>query len=498
MLESMPPPPHWYFGIDACNIPSQLIPQNGVIWFQCPWSNNVGSLIEHFLLNSAKRVCSGTYLCVGLLLKRPYFNSYSLETIIERNYECVNNSTSVLKSCDYLGADDQLVKGVLNFGYRHRGRRYLHPHVFEYHITLVFRKKYHHASTSTLPQKMYANFSVYKNEPNSPDLWSTDIRPLNREIWPDSIQAPYPTFTIPFLTSQTLPPINHLLHGTTVQSQPPVFPQSQSMPAQPRHTAPGPINTQHWPTSPQPRPTSAASMLPQPRPTSAASTPPQPRPTSAASTPPQPRPTSAASTPPQPRPTSAASTSTQPLPTSAASTTPQRRPTSAASTAPQPRPTSAASTPPQPRPTSAASTSTQPLATSAASTAPQPRPTSAASTPPQPRPTSAASTSTQHRPTSAASTSTQPRPTSAAPKSPQPRPTVPMHPQPRLTKWSPQSSQLVKCPSPPTYASVASKPVNSLSQQMSPQTRPDSSQSRPSTPISAQSRAAATKSPETK
>ena len=115
MLESMPPPPHWYFGIDACNIPSQLIPQNGVIWFQCPWSNNVGSLIEHFLLNSAKRVCSGTYLCVGLLLKRPYFNSYSLETIIGRNYECVNNSTSVLKSCDYLGADDQLVKGVLNF-----------------------------------------------------------------------------------------------------------------------------------------------------------------------------------------------------------------------------------------------------------------------------------------------------------------------------------------------------------------------------------------------
>ena len=42
-----------YCGIDACDIPTELIPHKGVIWFQCPWDLDPGQLIREFLLNAA-------------------------------------------------------------------------------------------------------------------------------------------------------------------------------------------------------------------------------------------------------------------------------------------------------------------------------------------------------------------------------------------------------------------------------------------------------------
>ena len=473
-IRSLPPPPCWYFGIDAGNIPLELIPQNGVIWFQCPWSNNVGSLVEDFLLNTAKRVCGGTYLCVGLLLKRPYFYSYSLERIIGRNYECVNNSTSVLKSCDYLGADDQLVKGVLNFGYRHRGRKDLHRYVLEYHITLVFRKKYY-SSTSTdankLPQKESTNYVVYNNGPYSPYFLSTNIPPPNPEIWPDLVQTPYPMFTIPFFTSQTLPPVNQGLHlpGHSQHQLSVCSPnQTISLPNQPTPKPPvvaypRPTAPCLLPTPPHPRPTA-----PHPQPT-----PPHPRPT-----PPHPRPTP----PPHPRPTPPHSRPTPPHPQSTAPhllpTPPHPRPTAPhpQPTAPHPQPTPPhfLPTPPHPRPTAP---HPQPTPPHPRPTPPHPRPT-----PPHPQPTPPHPQPTPPHPQP---TAPHPQPTAPHPQptAPHPQPTPP-HPQPTAPHPQPTPPHPQPTPPHPQPTAPHPQPTPPHPQPTPPHPRPTAPHHKPTAPMS--------------
>ena len=54
-------------GIDARAIPASLIPHDGVIWYQCPWSEGWGEtsrLIKSFLVNISRDLCQGYYVCV--------------------------------------------------------------------------------------------------------------------------------------------------------------------------------------------------------------------------------------------------------------------------------------------------------------------------------------------------------------------------------------------------------------------------------------------------
>lgn len=131
-------------GIDACHIPPDLIPQEGVIWFQCPWNSDytIGTLIQDFLLNVAEMIDSGTYVCLGLTKYPDFVDRYCKADFLGSKCKAVDDSTEVLKQYTFLGEDDTLIKMILSFGYRHRACwGDVHNKIFEYHETLIFQKK---------------------------------------------------------------------------------------------------------------------------------------------------------------------------------------------------------------------------------------------------------------------------------------------------------------------------------------------------------------------
>ena len=136
------PPGDCYCGIDARNLPPHLIPHKGVIWFQCPWDLNPGQLIREFLLNAAPKIVhEDSYVCVGITKHHDYIQRYQLESILGENLLAEDDSTEVLKSYTFLGADDKLIKSILDFGYRHEGHRDIHYYIRDYHVTLIFQRK---------------------------------------------------------------------------------------------------------------------------------------------------------------------------------------------------------------------------------------------------------------------------------------------------------------------------------------------------------------------
>lgn len=142
----LPEPPEtcFQYGVDACAIPPALLPQGGVIWFQCPWSgkDSTGQLIRDFLVKTAAKVKGGTHLCVGITKQFPYTKSYELEELLGPKLAAEDNSTDVLKSCSFLGVDVRLTNQILRFGYRHEGCRDIHNLILKDHVTLVFLRKY--------------------------------------------------------------------------------------------------------------------------------------------------------------------------------------------------------------------------------------------------------------------------------------------------------------------------------------------------------------------
>lgn len=155
MITALPDSHHlWLYGIDACAIPSCLIPPGAVIWFQCPWDSQNGTyeLIRAFLLSTAEKLNEDCYVCVGITKQFPYILDYYLQGILGWK---LNGSTPVLEEYRFLGADDALIKEILSFGYCHQGRNDIHKRIIEDHVTLIFQKKSRSSSFSPSPRKKH-------------------------------------------------------------------------------------------------------------------------------------------------------------------------------------------------------------------------------------------------------------------------------------------------------------------------------------------------------
>lgn len=134
-------------GVDACNIPAELVAGAGVIWFQCPWvpdsaESTTSRLVSDFLINQS--VMKGVYVCIGITKQFPYTKSYDLEGILGPKLAADDNSTPVLEKYKFLGADTELVKKVLSFGYHHQSVYEdidIHFDIIDDHLTLIFQVK---------------------------------------------------------------------------------------------------------------------------------------------------------------------------------------------------------------------------------------------------------------------------------------------------------------------------------------------------------------------
>ena len=142
-LLALPPADSWRCGVDATKLDQSLVSpySAGVIWFQCPWTEdrkNVGDLVEKFLLSAGKSLNEGGVVCLGLMNSVHYMHDYKLKEILGGHPD---GGTAVLEQFAFLGADKDLVREVLEFGYRHQGKKNIHASNIKNHITLVFAKK---------------------------------------------------------------------------------------------------------------------------------------------------------------------------------------------------------------------------------------------------------------------------------------------------------------------------------------------------------------------
>ena len=130
-----------YCGIDARDIPPQLIPHKGVIWFQCPWSIDPGQLIHDFLTKTAPKLFhEDSYICVGITKHSDYVRKYKLESLMRDVWAM----DKVLHSYyEFVGADDDLIYQILGFGYRHQSlsQNDIHDYIRDHHLTLVFQRR---------------------------------------------------------------------------------------------------------------------------------------------------------------------------------------------------------------------------------------------------------------------------------------------------------------------------------------------------------------------
>ena len=150
-LPNVPEASMWLYGIDALSIPPDILRENGVIWFQCPWvpsccpnDPSTHDLISGFLLSIAKHINKETLVCIGITTRFPYIKNYQLQKILGENLAADSYSTEVLAKYDFWGADDQLVNEVLSFGYYHHTVHEavnIHHKILDHHITLMFIKR---------------------------------------------------------------------------------------------------------------------------------------------------------------------------------------------------------------------------------------------------------------------------------------------------------------------------------------------------------------------
>lgn len=134
-LPTFPDTFSWQYRIDARHLPSDLLRECGVVWFQCPWSRaegGAGDLIVDFLVNSAKYVAGGSYVCVGIIKHPDYVGGYGLEGILQGGV--------VREWYTLVGADDELVQRVLEYGYKQESDSDIHHYLLDSHLTLVFQR----------------------------------------------------------------------------------------------------------------------------------------------------------------------------------------------------------------------------------------------------------------------------------------------------------------------------------------------------------------------
>lgn len=130
--------------MDARDIPRPLLAERQLVWFQCPWNpgqKGTDQLIRDFLMDLVGKTERGVHVCVGITKQFPYIQSYGLESILGRYLQAEENATEVLHHYNFLGADDELVRGILEFGYQHQGEKDIHHQIINDHVTLVFVRK---------------------------------------------------------------------------------------------------------------------------------------------------------------------------------------------------------------------------------------------------------------------------------------------------------------------------------------------------------------------
>lgn len=126
-------------GVDVCNIPSKLIPPDGVIWFQCPSGDQPDTLIESFLVNNSANIKPNTYVCIGIANDAIICGIYELERILGSDLRDMDGSTPYLHNYRFIGADTDLIDQIYECGYFHSN-----PKCNKIpHVALVFQRILH-------------------------------------------------------------------------------------------------------------------------------------------------------------------------------------------------------------------------------------------------------------------------------------------------------------------------------------------------------------------
>ena len=130
-------------GVDATEIPTDMIVQNKVVWFQCPWipkcdGGTTDTLVKRFIDHMGNCQDTGDYLLIGITTKDHYVKDYKLESLVGDNLGV--NECGPYK---FLGGDKLLIEQLLQLGYHHQasGSVDIHDYILHDHLTLVFQKK---------------------------------------------------------------------------------------------------------------------------------------------------------------------------------------------------------------------------------------------------------------------------------------------------------------------------------------------------------------------
>ncbi len=136
-----PDPQTWRFGVNATDMPQGLDVRGKVVWFQCPWVSRARSdqttfgLISSFLTCMAGRQGAGDYVLIGIVTIFQYVTNYKLEVLLQY---AVAGSVNY----DFVGADEELIKDILECGYHHKAvAGDIHNVILNHHLTLVFQKR---------------------------------------------------------------------------------------------------------------------------------------------------------------------------------------------------------------------------------------------------------------------------------------------------------------------------------------------------------------------
>ena len=130
---------HYQHGVDATT--TDMIVQNKVVWFQCPWipqedEGRTDTLVKRFIDHMGDLQATGDYLLIGITKCFPYVCNYDLQSLLGENLKA-----NEYKSYKFIGGDKELIKQLLQLGYRHEGVSDIHKEILKHHLILVFQKK---------------------------------------------------------------------------------------------------------------------------------------------------------------------------------------------------------------------------------------------------------------------------------------------------------------------------------------------------------------------
>ena len=115
-----------------------------VAWFQCPWI--LGGLTSRLVINKDflkhmdNKDSEAEYNLIGISTHGKYVNKYELKNIL--SCEAQAGVVSKVDHYVFLGSDNELIRDVLKYGYKHHseGQYDIHDFIINEHLTLVFKR----------------------------------------------------------------------------------------------------------------------------------------------------------------------------------------------------------------------------------------------------------------------------------------------------------------------------------------------------------------------